>query len=160
MSELPRLDSVDRAILRELQNDGRIANKTLAARVGVAPSTCLDRTARLQRAGVITRYTITIDPTALGYGIEAMLAIVFQAHARPLVDPFVEYIRGLPETRALYHLTGGDDFLIHVTCANTAALQRLVLDLTARREVGRVQTHLVFQAWTGGPLLPAGPARE
>jgi len=44
---------VDIAILRELQLDGRLPNKTLAERVGIAPSTCLDRVARLQRLGVI-----------------------------------------------------------------------------------------------------------
>jgi hypothetical protein len=67
------------------------------------------------------------------------------------VDPFV---RGLPEIRVLLHLTGGDDFLVHVLRTDTADLQRLVLEFTARREVGRVHTHLVFESWEGSPQVP------
>lgn len=148
------LDPVDVAIIRELQRDGRVANKALAERVGIAPSTCLDRTARLQRLGVITGFQATVSAAALGKGVEALLAIQFRAHARSLVDPFVAFARALPETRALHHITGGDDFLVHVWCTDAADLRRLVLEFTARREVGRVQTHLVFESWNGGPQLP------
>ncbi|MFD4668902.1 Lrp/AsnC family transcriptional regulator [Lentzea sp. NPDC058450] len=148
------LDSVDVAILRELQLDGRLTNKVLAARVGVAPSTCLDRTARLHRLGVITGYHAAVSPAAIGNGVQALLAIQFQAHSLPLVDPFVDFVLGLPEVRSLLHVTGGDDFLVQVSCKNTADLQRLVLSFTARREVGRVQTHLVFESWEGGPQVP------
>ena len=150
-----RFDPVDVAILRELQNDGRIANKDLAAAVNVAPSTCLDRVARLRRAGVITGYGAEVSPEAVGRPIEALLAVQVQPHARGLVDPFVAHVLALPETRALHHVTGPTDFLVHVTCGSTKDLQRLVLDeFTARREVSRVETHLIFSTWQGGPLLP------
>ncbi|MHA6765638.1 Lrp/AsnC family transcriptional regulator [Streptacidiphilus sp. PAMC 29251] len=148
------LDTVDTAILRELQLDGRIPNKALAARVGIAPSTCLDRTARLQRLGVVTGFRATVSPGAIGRGVEALLAIQFLAHKQPLVNPFIGFARSLPETRLLLHVTGSDDFLVHVNCADTADLRRLVLEFTARREVGRVHTQLIFESWQGGPQLP------
>jgi DNA-binding Lrp family transcriptional regulator len=150
------LDSVDRALLTELQNDGRPSNKVLAQRVGVAPSTCLARTQRLQNAGVIRGYHAEIDPAAVGRGLQAMLMVRLTTHSRPLLGPFVEWVRRLPQTRAVHHVSGPDDFLVHVACADTDELQRLVLDLTARGEVGRVQTDLVFSSWTGGPVIPAG----
>ena len=155
MTQNPDLDSIDRTILRELQEEGRLANKALAARVGIAPSTCLDRVARLRDAGVITGFHAIISPEAVGRGVQALLAIQFAAHVRPLVDPFVEHVRSLPETRALFHLTGADDYLIHVACSDTRTLQQLVLGLTARREVGRIQTHLIFESWPAGPIEPA-----
>ncbi|RSM65315.1 Lrp/AsnC family transcriptional regulator [Kibdelosporangium aridum] len=149
------LDSVDVAILRILQADGRIANKDLAAQVGVAPSTCLDRVARLKRLGVIIGYTATVSPEAVGRSVQAMLAVQLQPHARPLIDPFVKHVQSLPETVALHHVTGGSDFMVHVACHSTGDLQRLVLDeYTSRREVGRVETHLIFSTWAGGPVLP------
>ena len=78
-----------------------------------------------------------------------------QPHRRPLVDPFVENVLTHPETRALYHLTGPDDFLVHVAAQSAQALQQLVLDeYTARDEVALVHTNLIFQRWDGGPLLP------
>jgi len=161
MRENVQFDSVDVAILRLLQNDGRMPNKDLAAAVGVAPSTCLDRVARLRRAGVITGYAATVDPVTVGRDVEALLMVQVQPHARPLVDPFVAHVLALPETRALHHVTGEDDFVVHVACGSTADLQRLVLDeITARREVGRVRTHLIFSTWSGPPVLPYEPSGQ
>jgi len=50
---LSELDSVDRALLVELQKDARQTNKALAAKVGVAPSTCLERVRELRARGVV-----------------------------------------------------------------------------------------------------------
>jgi DNA-binding Lrp family transcriptional regulator len=149
------VDATDRAILESLQRDARIANKDLAASVGIAPSTCLDRVLRLRRGGLITGYAAQVSPEALGRPVQALLAIRFAAHSRPLVDPFIDAIRALPETRAIHHVTGPEDFIIHVACGSIADLQRLVLEeLTARPEVGHVQTNLIYSSWDGGPLLP------
>lgn len=153
-----QLDPVDIAILRELQRDGRIANKDLAAAVGIAASTCVDRVARLRRAGVITGYTAQIAPEAIGRPIQALLAVQVQPHARPLVDPFVAHVRSLPETLSVHHVAGPDDFVVHVACGSSQDLQRLVLDeFTSRPEVARLQTHLIFSTWNGGPLVPYPP---
>lgn len=153
------MDSVDLQILRLLQNDARMTNRDLAAAVGVAPSTCLDRVGRLRRAGVILGHELRLDPAKLGRPLEALLAVQVRPHRRDLVGPFIERVRALPEARALFHLTGPDDFLVHVAVAGAADLQRLVLDeFTARSEVVRVETRLIFQQWSCGPLLPPGKA--
>jgi DNA-binding Lrp family transcriptional regulator len=151
------LDPVDLDILRLLQHDARTTYRDLAAAVGVAPSTCLDRVARLRRSGVILGYELRIDPARLGRSLEALLSVQVRPHRRELVGPFVERVRRLPEARAVFHLTGPDDYLVHVAVAGAADLQRLVLDeFTAHKEVARVETRLIFQQWTCGPLLPPG----
>jgi DNA-binding Lrp family transcriptional regulator len=106
---------------------------------------------------VITGFTATVSAEALGRSAAAFLAVQVQPHARPLVDPFVAHVRGLPETVSLHHVTGADDFIVHVACVSSSDLQRLVLDeFTSRKEVARVETHLIFASWAGGPLLPSG----
>ncbi|MTE22161.1 AsnC family transcriptional regulator [Streptomyces sp. TRM43335] len=155
MSDSIALDTVDLEILRLLQNDARTTYRDLAGAVGVAPSTCLDRVARLRRGGVILGHALRLDPARLGRPLEAFLSVQVRPHRRELIGPFVERVRALPESRALFHLTGPDDYLVHVAVAGTADLQRLVLDeFTSRREVARVETRLIFQQWTCGPLLP------
>lgn len=155
------LDPVDLQILKLLQNDARITNRHLAAAVGVAPSTCLDRVNRLRRAGVIRGYSLRLDLAALGFPLQAFLAIRVGPHHRPLADRFVTHVLTQPHTRALYHVAGPDDYFVYVTATDVQDLQRLVLDgFTARPEVMSVRTNLVFQAWQGSPLLPpASPAK-
>ncbi|MFI6980211.1 Lrp/AsnC family transcriptional regulator [Embleya sp. NPDC050154] len=164
MSQSIALDPIDLGILRSLQNDARISNKALAAEVGIAPSTCLDRVARLRSAGVVKGATVEVDAAALGRPLQAMLAVRVRPHHRVVLNPFVGHVLKLPETRALYHLAGPDDFLVHVAVADATGLQRLVVDgFTARTEVTQVHTMLIFQQWQGGPLLPPepqGPARR
>ncbi|MFJ1928285.1 Lrp/AsnC family transcriptional regulator [Streptomyces sp. NPDC088131] len=163
MTDSIALDTVDLHILRLLQNDARTTYRDLAAEVGVAPSTCLDRVARMRRTGVILGHQLRLDPAKMRRGLEALLSVQVRPHRRELIGPFVERIRTLPESRALFHLTGPDDYLVHVAVTDTADLQRLVLDeFTSRREVARVETRLIFQQWECGPLLPpaattAGP---
>ncbi|WP_031507031.1 Lrp/AsnC family transcriptional regulator [Streptomyces megasporus] len=158
MPDSVALDSVDLEILRLLQNDARTTYRDLAAAVGVAPSTCLDRVSRLRRGGVILGHALRMDPAKVGRPLEALLSVQVRPHRRELIGPFVERVRALPESRALFHLTGPDDYLVHVAVAGTADLQRLVLDeFTSRREVARVETRLIFQQWTCGPLLPPVP---
>ncbi|GAA1222908.1 Lrp/AsnC family transcriptional regulator [Prauserella halophila] len=155
MSKNAELDSVDVRILAALQNDSRIPNKDLAAAVGIAPSTCLDRVNRLREAGVILGYSVRVDAEKIGRPLQALLYIRVQPHRRPLVDPFVQHVLALPETQELYHVSGPDDFLVHVAAENPHDLQRLVLDeFTDRPEVALVHTNLVFERWDAGPLLP------
>ncbi|MDF9811393.1 Lrp/AsnC family transcriptional regulator [Streptomyces sp. SPB162] len=158
MTDSVPLDPIDLEILRVLQNDSRTTNRELAAAVGVAPSTCLDRVARLRRTGVILGHELRLDPAKLGRGLEALLSVQVRPHRRELITPFVARIRALPETRALFHLTGPEDYLVHVAVTGTADLQRLVIDeFTSCREVARVETRLIFQQWECGPLLPPVP---
>jgi DNA-binding Lrp family transcriptional regulator len=76
-------------------------------------------------------------------------------HHRPLVQPFVDHVLAQPQVRALYHLAGPEDYLVHVATRDVTELQGLVLDnFTTRPEVTSVRTMLIFQSWDGGPLLP------
>jgi DNA-binding Lrp family transcriptional regulator len=159
MSAQVQLSSVDVRILGLLQNDARMTNRSLAQAVGIAPSTCLERVQRLRDAGVIVGSAIRVDPNALGLPVQAFLFIRVRPHRRALVEPFIAHARAQPETRAVYHLTGPDDYLVQVAAASVDALQRLVLDeFTARPEVVSVHTTLIFQHWDAGPLLPPAAA--
>jgi DNA-binding Lrp family transcriptional regulator len=51
------VDKLDAAIVRELQADARQTNRELAAKLGIAPSTCLERVRALRQRGVITATT-------------------------------------------------------------------------------------------------------
>lgn len=159
MTDSISLDPIDLEILRQLQNNARITNRELAAAAGIAPSTCSDRVTRLRDGGVILDYTTRLDPARLGRPLQAFLSVRLHPHRRPIVTEFVAHVRSLEDVRAVYHVTGHDDFLIHVAVAGVGELQRLVLDqFTARSEVSLVHTNLIFEAWPGPELMP--PARR
>lgn len=149
-----KLDSIDRALVGELQNDVRRSNKELAAKVGLSPSACLERVRRLRTGGVVRGAWAEINPRALGIEIEAMIAIQLRQHDRAEVDSFRAHVVALPEVVAVHHLAGRSDFLVQVVARNTAHLRDLVLDaFSSRSEVARVETSIIFQT-TWSPRLP------
>lgn len=158
MDDSVSLDSVDLHILALLQEDGRTTNRELAAKVGVAASTCQARVRRLRDAGVIKGFAVELDLAALGSPVQAFLAVQVRPHRRPIVAEFVSHLQRIPQVRRFYHLTGPDDFLIHVAVDSVDGLQSLVLDaVTARAEVSHVRTNLIFAEWRGPSLLPEVP---
>jgi len=158
---MPSLDRTDCAILRELQKNARTQNKTLADRVGIAESTCLQRVRRLREQGVIDGYHAALRPEALGIGLQAMVSVQLESHSRSIVESFRESMRNRPEVVALYHLGGRTDFLLHVAVRDPEHLRDLILSaFTEREAVKQVETSLVFEReemdeW---PIYPA--ARE
>lgn len=146
MPSYAELDRTDLTILDALRKDARLSNKELAARAGLAPSSCLQRVRRLEQRGVIRGYHAEVDPGALGVGMQAMVAIRLSRHSRSLVDSFREHVLGTPEVRAIYHVAGASDFLLHVAVRDADHLRELVLGtLTVRPEVAHVETALIFE---------------
>lgn len=148
------LDRIDARILHELQNNARLSNKELASRVGLAQSTCLERVRRLGEAGVITGSHAAVEPRALGIGLQAMIGVRMQHHSRESVEAFRTELLELPEVVAVYYLSGATDFLLHVAARDSDHLRDFALDaLTARPDVARVETSLIFE-YARNPQLP------
>ena len=139
------LDRIDRSLVRALQKNARVSNKALAEQVGLAPSTCLARVRSLRARGVVRGFHAEVDPAALGRSAQALVAVRVQPHSRPVVESFWRHVLSLSETLAIFHVSGTDDFLVHVAVADTHALRDFVLDrLTSRPEVAHLETHLIF----------------
>jgi DNA-binding Lrp family transcriptional regulator len=140
------LDSMDLAILAELQKDARLPNKDLAERLGVAPSTALERVRALRRQGVITGFRASVDTAKLGRPLQALLALRVHPHTSKIVDPLRSFVLGLPETITLFHVAGTEDFLVHVAVADADHLHRLALEKYLNRsEIVHLQTTLIFK---------------
>ena len=108
------LDQLDLDILAHLFRDAGMTNKDLAALVGVAPSTCLERVRKLQQDGVLKGAHCEVDYQALGGHIQAMVSLQLARHSRQIIDAFRDAILALPEVISLFHMGGKDDFLVHL----------------------------------------------
>ena len=87
-----KLDEIDHKILETLQNDARLSNKELAASVGLAPSSCLERVRRLKNNGVLKGFHARVNPKNLNIGLEAMISVQLQRHSRDMVESFHQHL--------------------------------------------------------------------
>lgn len=138
-------DRTDRLILAHLQHDARISNKDLAAKVGLAPSSCLARVRRLEHAGALLGYHAEVDPRVHGVTLEALVAVRLEKHARAAIAQFERHVMTLSEVRGYYHLTGANDYLVHVAVRDAEHLREFVLTaFSTRSEVAHLETSLIF----------------
>ena len=139
------LDRIDSEILAALQNNARFSNKELAARVGLAPSSCLERVRRLFDSDAIRGAHADVDPAVLGISLQAMIGVRLSRHSRDEVEAFRQAILRLPEVVTVYYLAGATDFMVHVAVRDATHLRDFALDaITSRAEVARVETSLIF----------------
>lgn len=139
------MDELDSAILEALQADGRRSNRGLAASLGVAPSTTLERVRALRARGVLTGVHASVDLTKLGRPVQAMVTIPLRPQSRQIVQDFRDFVLRLPQTLRVFVTTGTEDLMVHVAVQSTEALRDFVLDaVSGRREVAGVRTEVVF----------------
>ncbi|HVA58736.1 MAG: Lrp/AsnC family transcriptional regulator [Gemmatimonadaceae bacterium] len=139
------LDQTDHQLLALLANNARLSNKELAARVGLAPSSCHERVRRLVATGAVQGFHADVNPAVLGYGIEAMIAVRIPQHSRENFERFRAYVITIPEVVDVYHVSGEIDFLVHVVARDAQHLRDLALDrFLSRKEVGHIETELIF----------------
>ncbi|RKS08842.1 DNA-binding Lrp family transcriptional regulator [Nocardiopsis sp. Huas11] len=141
------MDELDSAIVRELQTDARQTNRALAGRLGIAPSTCLERVRLLQRRGVIRGYHADIDPAALNREVEAFISVQLRPPSRQAIEGFKAAMFALPEVLAVYVVAGEQDFLVHVSLPSLDALHSFLIDrLTQRREVLSFRSQIIYDS--------------
>ena len=144
------LTSVDRRIVEVVRGNARTPNQEIAARAGVAASTCSTRLRDLERRGVITGYHAAVDLQALGASMQAMIAVRLHAGARGRLKEFTEQVKALPGVLSVFFLGGEEDFLLHVAAADAARLRDFVVDrLSARSDVAATRTSIIFEHTRG-----------
>lgn len=150
------LDRYDRRILDVLQQDGRLSNQDLAARIGLSPSPCLRRLRALEESGIITGYRAILDARKLGLTLMALVHISMDRHTPERFANFEAKIAALPEVLECLLITGQDaDYQLKVVVRDMDAYQELLLNRITRIEgVSGVHSSFVMRRVVDQTALP------
>jgi DNA-binding Lrp family transcriptional regulator len=149
------VDEIDAAIVSELQRDARQSNRQLAASLGIAPSTCLERVRSLRTRRIITGFHAAVSLRALNRDVQALIAVQVRPLNREVINDFKRYMTGLPEVLSVFVLAGGDDFLVHVAVPDIERLHDFLMDrFSNRREIVAFRSSIVYHHVEGGPVGP------
>jgi DNA-binding Lrp family transcriptional regulator len=108
------LDAIDRNIVRQLRLNARIANTALATEVGLSPSACLRRIARLENTGHIRGYTALIGTSDSDDALAVIVNITLDRQTEEHLNRFEAAIRKHPEIQECFLMTGGSDYILKV----------------------------------------------
>lgn len=123
------MDRIDRQILGQLQQDGRLTNAELAERVNLTQSPCLRRVRQLERDRVILGYRAVLNRHALGLGFAVFVSVVMEQESRSTIDRFERRINALPQITEAHRLFGNPDYLLRVDVCDIGAYERFYADV-------------------------------
>jgi len=150
-----QLDKYDKAILRALQQDGRISNVQLAARVNLSESACLRRVRALEDAGLIDRYVALVNQSRVGLGGNVLVHIGLHREEQSELAAFEAAVQDIPEVMECYLMTGEFDYLLRVVVADMADFERLHKEaLTRLPGVARVNSSVAIRTVQKKTELP------
>ncbi len=150
-----RLDDLDRAILRLLQDDGRISNAELARRVGLSPPSVLQRVRRLETLGFVQRYCAHLDPGKMGFSLTVFAMVSISLHHEEAIETFRRAVTDIPEVLECFHVSGDFDFLLRVLVRDMADYERLIRERLSRiGGIGKIHSSFVLATTKSTCVLP------
>lgn len=139
-------DTIDRNIVRLLRLNARIANATLAAEVGLSPSACLRRIAKLEQSGHIRGYTALIGTSDSDDAIAVIVNITLERQTEEHLNRFEAAIRKHPEIQECFLMTGGSDYILKVEVESARDFERIHKDiLSALPGVARIHSSFAIR---------------
>ena len=125
-------DETDWRILAALQDDARMSNSDLAAKVHLSPSPCLRRVRELELSGLIQRYVTLLDPLKLGLTVSVFIQVSLEKQMRNALDTFETSVLAREEVMECYLMTGDSDYLLRVVVRDMPSLERFIVDYLAK----------------------------
>jgi len=153
------LDSIDLALLRQLQTDTDLSNQELAERVHVSPPTCLRRIKRLKDTGLIEREIAVLSAdklaSAFGHGLTAVVEITLDRQDQAALEAFEQRVLPIEAVQQCYRVSPGPDFCLVVHAANMPDYLALTQQLfTSDANVRNVKSFFSIKRSKFGASLP------
>ena len=140
-----KLDQTDIQILKALQENARITNKELAAKVHLSPSPVYERLKRLENEGYIERYTAVLNAEKLNMGFMVFCSVKLQKLNTEIAADFVARVKEIPEVTECYNISGEYDYLLKIHAPDMPYYNRFILNVLGRIEsLGSIQSSFVM----------------
>jgi len=140
------LDKTDLAILRYLQEDGRINNSDLADKIFLSASSCLRRVRALEEAGLIAGYCAVLDPSAVGLEVDAFVQVSMRRDVEQWHENFSQQIQEWPEVVGCFIITGEANYLLRVRARDLKHYSTFIMDrLYKAAGVLDIRSNIVLQ---------------
>jgi Lrp/AsnC family leucine-responsive transcriptional regulator len=153
---MEKLDQIDLAILRTLQETGRISNADLADRVGLSASSCSRRLDILERSGVISGYHARVSHKALDYKMIVIVHISLSGQFAKTLAEFEAAVKRVPNVLVCYLMSGEYDYILRLACKDLEDYERIHRDwLSALPNVVKINSSFALREIIDRPNLAA-----
>lgn len=140
------LDAIDLQILELLRKDSKQGTKEIAQQIELTTTPTYERIKRLEKNGIIKRYTAIVDNKKLGYDLTLFCNVQLKSHTSEYLTEFEAAIIGLKEVKECFHIAGNFDYLLKIDIENMNEYANFVKDkLTVIPHIATVQSSFVMR---------------
>jgi len=133
-TESYKLDEKDLDILRVLQNNARLTNKELSAKVHLSTTPVYERVKRLERLGFIKQYATILSAEKLNKGFAVFCSVKLRQLNNDRANAFTEMVRDIPEVTECYNISGSFDYLLRIQAPDMRYYQQFLLNVLGRHD--------------------------
>ena len=145
------MDEIDQQIVALLRENARRSYQDIGARVALSAPAVKRRVDRLEATGVIRGYAALVDPGALGWETQALVALYCEG--RMAAAEVREAVEHHPEVAAAYTVAGEASAMLHVRARDTRHLEEALERIRDAPGVTRTQTQIVLSTLFERPLV-------
>lgn len=141
-----KLDEKDMDILRALQQNARLTNKELAAKVHLSTTPTYERVKRLERTGFVKQYATILNADLLNKGFAVFCSIKLRRLNSDKALEFCEMIKGIPEVTECYNISGSFDYLLRIQSPDMKYYQQFLLNVIGRHDnISSIESTFVME---------------
>ncbi|MBU1249349.1 MAG: Lrp/AsnC family transcriptional regulator [Proteobacteria bacterium] len=138
------IDTIDKKIINILQEDTRTTNSDIGKSVGLSAAAVHGRVKRLEKNGIIRRFTVEVNPKALGMTILAFANVYLSEMSRS--DEAAVEFAAIPEVLEVHYTVGEACFLLKLRCPDTSSLEDVLARINDIGPVRATQTIIVLRS--------------
>lgn len=144
-NRIDQLDRIDRAILRNLQKDGRLPNTELASLVNLSPSPCHDRVKRLEAQGFIEGYKAVLNAKKLNAGTTAFVEITVDRVNQRVFEDFRKKVLNLDDVAECFMVAGNFDYLVKLRIESMDEYRSALARIADLPHVSNTNSYIVIE---------------
>jgi len=145
MNDAVKLDKNDLSILRELQKNARITNQDLAAKVGISPSSCLNKVRRLETENILVSYHAKVNLPMVCRHLVCIATVSLKNHLEADFRAFEELVSSIPEIVECFTVSGEFDYFLKIICPDMPKYLEINDELVNSRDYSiSIKTHVVM----------------
>ena len=145
MNKIKPLDRIDKAILKTLQEQGRISNVELAKVINLSASPCLDRVKRLETEGYIKGYGALLDASKLNYGMTAYNQVTLDRTTADVFKLFKIEVVKIKEIVECHLVAGGYDYLLKIRFSHIESYRLILEKIAGLPAISQTHTYMVTE---------------
>lgn len=149
-----KIDHLDRALLRALQQDASLSQRDLAERVGMSQNACWRRLQALRSKGVLYGQTILLDRAAIEADLTVLVLIKTRHHAQEWLNNFKKIVLSIPNVVDFYRIAGEYDYMLKIVARDMNAFDAIYRKMIENIDIDTVTSYMAMEAIADNRPLP------